>query len=211
MKKITKIVMAFLISMICFSPMYASAKVEVTGFKETVDYEISVYDGQEGAESFVDSLKAFDINKHEASDKKVTVYIFRGSTCGYCLKAVEFFARMYEEYGELYDLQTYEVWNNSDNASLLESAAKKVGVSDIGGVPFIIIGDKYWEGFTESYGEEMINEIKSLYEVDVNKRFDAVAEGEVESDSSDITIIIAVAVIAAAIIGLLVYAKKSTK
>ncbi len=38
----------------------------------------------------------------------------------------------------------------------------KVRGDNIGGVPYIIIGNKSWNGFTEDMGSEMIDEIKSI-------------------------------------------------
>ena len=40
------------------------------------------------------------------------------------------------------------------------------------GVPYIIIGDKSWNGFTESYKQEMIDQIKTMFEQDVDQRYD---------------------------------------
>lgn len=43
----------------------------------------------------------------------------------------------------------------------MEAVAKSRG-DEVSAVPYIIIGNKLWNGFTESYEQEMINEIKSV-------------------------------------------------
>ena len=60
---------------------------------------------------------------------------------------------------EIFD---YETWYNQDNAKLMEAIAKSRGET-AEGVPYIIIGNKSWNGFTESYEQEIINEIKVVF------------------------------------------------
>ena len=62
----------------------------------------------------------------------------------------------------MFTIVDYETWHNQDNAKFMEAIAKSRGETTEG-VPYIIIGNKSWNGFTESYEQEMINEIKSNY------------------------------------------------
>lgn len=207
MKKLTKIFAALLISFVSFVPSFASAKVEMDNFKETVDFEISIYGENESYAEQVNALKSVDFSNYKESNDKVNVYIFRGSTCGYCFKAIAYFASLYEEYGQYFDLKTYEVWENSDNSALLTKAAKKVGVSSVGGVPFIIIGDKYWEGFAESYSDDIVSTIMDQYESE--NRYDVM--DKLNDKRSDAVVIIWVVVLAGIVIGSLFLAKEKTK
>ena len=95
-------------------------------------------------------------------DGKVAIYFFRGEGCPHCQEAEEWFDSIKGEYGDLFTVVDYETWNNQDNAKLMEAIAKSRGET-VEGVPYIIIGNKSWNGFTESYEQEMINEIKSNY------------------------------------------------
>lgn len=95
-------------------------------------------------------------------DGKVAIYFFRGEGCPHCQEAEEWFDSIKGEYGDLFTVVDYETWNNQDNAKLMEAIAKLRGET-VEGVPYIIIGNKSWNGFTESYEQEMINEIKSNY------------------------------------------------
>ena len=62
----------------------------------------------------------------KAESKKINVYIFRGEGCPHCEEALEFFDSLEkdEEYSKYYNLVKYEVWNNKDNAKLMEEVAK---------------------------------------------------------------------------------------
>ncbi len=40
------------------------------------------------------------------------------------------------------------------------------------GVPYIIIGNKSWNGFAEDYEEEILAQIKSEFETNVEERYD---------------------------------------
>ena len=40
------------------------------------------------------------------------------------------------------------------------------------GVPYIIIGNQSWDGYTSSYDDEIIDKIQSEYEKDTDSRYD---------------------------------------
>ena len=106
--------------------------------------------------------------------KKAIVYFFRGEGCSHCAEAEEWFNSIQDEYGELFKVVDYEVWENEDNAALMEEVAKARDES-ADGVPYIIVGDKSWNGFAEDYAEEIIDQIKALYEQDPSERYDILA------------------------------------
>lgn len=104
-------------------------------------------------------------------DNRVKIYFFRGDGCPHCADAEEFFNSIKEEYGQYYKILDYETWYNSDNAALLQ----KVGEArkeEITGVPYILIGDKSWSGYDDSFADEIKNTIKSEYEKVVADRYD---------------------------------------
>ena len=103
--------------------------------------------------------------------KEVKIYFFRGEGCPHCQEAEEWFKSIEEEYGSYFEVVDYEVWNDEDNNALMEKVAKARG-EKAEGVPYIIIGDKSWSGFTESYEKEMIDQIKTMFEQDVKDRYD---------------------------------------
>lgn len=102
--------------------------------------------------------------------EKVKVYIFHGDGCPHCAKALEFFDSIKDEYGDYYELVKYETWTSlfaSSNAELMKEVAKSFG-EDLEklGVPYIIIGDKTFLGYSESYSNEIKETIKAAYESD---------------------------------------------
>ena len=98
-----------------------------------------------------------------AKSEPITVHMFRGEGCGYCAAALEFFESIEDEYGKYFNLETHEVWYDEDNASLMQDVAAYFG-EDVGGVPYIIIGDKTFQGYAEQYDDSIIEAITTAYE-----------------------------------------------
>ena len=149
-------------------------------------------------------------------DKKVNLYLFRGEGCPHCAEAEEWFDSIKGKYGDYFKVVDYEVWNDEDNAKLMEKVAK-LRNEDVSGVPYIIIGDKSWNGFDESY-EEMIKQIKSVYSQDVSKRYDIMNyvndsssnSKTKKSSSSDVLALIIILIVAGGAGYGIYYARKST-
>ena len=109
--------------------------------------------------------------EENTESKEVKVYFFRGQGCSHCAEAEAWFESIEEEYGAYFQIIDYETWYNSDNAELMQKVAKARGET-AEGVPYIIIGNQSWNGFTESYTPEMIEKIKSEFETNVDERYD---------------------------------------
>ena len=102
---------------------------------------------------------------------EVKVYIFHGETCPHCKEALEWFAEIEEEHGNKFELVKYEVWNDSKNAALMEKVASTRG-EKADGVPYIIVGDQSWNGFTSELAEAILSKINSEYKVEPSERYD---------------------------------------
>ena len=151
-----------------------------------------------------------EASSNDNSDsKKVNVYFFRGEGCSHCAEAEEWFDSIKEEYSEYYNLIDYEVWYNTDNSDLMQKVADARG-EEAEGVPYIIIGDKSWNGFDSSYEEDMINQIKSVYAQDVKDRYDIMTlltdskTSKKDSNASDILVLLDIIVVAGGI-GFVIY------
>lgn len=151
-------------------------------------FAVYAEDEEENNEA-TDTEQAEQVTDNNES-KEVKVYFFRGEGCPHCQEAEEWFKSIEEEYGSYFELVDYETWNDEDNAELMQKVAKARG-EKAEGVPYIIIGDKSWNGFTESYEQEMIDQIKSLFEQDVKDRYDIMTfiktgkSGKKDKDSND--------------------------
>ncbi len=138
------------------------------------------------------------------ADEKINVYIFRGEGCGYCAKALTFFSELSsdEEYKNYFNLVENEVWNDKDNATKMQSVADYFG-EKVNGVPYIIIADKTFQGFTEDYEEDIKSAIKTAYENNQDGKYQdivaSILDGTAvakEDKNSAVAIVIIIAVIA---------------
>ncbi len=123
-------------------------------------------------------------NRTLAKEDAINIYLFRGKGCGFCQKFLNYVNdTLTEKYYDKFNLVSYEVWNNTKNNELLTKVRAFLG-SDKTGVPFIVIGDKYFEGYTESYNTEIEQAIQDLY--DSSNRYDVFEEISKSGDKIDL-------------------------
>jgi len=115
--------------------------------------------------------------------EKVPVYFFHGDGCPHCAEAKMFFDSLEStEYGNMFEIKSYEVWNDEDNAKLMYAFAVINDEADEAtGVPYIVIGDKSWIGYTDTFDKELKDQIKKVYEQDT--RYDVMKIYEREKDN----------------------------
>ena len=106
-----------------------------------------------------------------AAPAKVSIYLFRGEGCPHCAEAEAYFDSMKEQYGEQFRVYDFEVWYDKENSALMETVASARG-QEVDGVPYILIGDKSWNGFNEELGAEMMAEVTASYSVSPEERYD---------------------------------------
>ena len=94
---------------------------------------------------------------------KVNVYLFWGDGCGFCAKAKEFFNNENSENSKYYNLVTYEVWYDEEGRNMMEKVADKLDV-EVNGIPFIVIGDKHFSGYSSGMNDRLNEAIISCYE-----------------------------------------------
>lgn len=116
-----------------------------------------------------------DFSNYKENDDQITIYMFRGQGCGYCKKFLTFMNSIIDDYGKYFKVETYEVWNDSENAELMQNVATFMG-KKAEGVPFIIIGDKTFAGYSETFDEDIKSAIKELYETKKSDRYDVMKE-----------------------------------
>lgn len=156
--------------------------------------------------------------EESSENKEVTVYIFRGEGCPHCEEAEEWFSSIEDQYGSKFKIKDYETWYDTDNADLMERVAKARG-EEASGVPYIIIGNQSWNGFDDSYKDEMLSKIDSEYEQDPSTRYDImelVGEGDAnatekkENYTDDFLILVLVLVVVGGCGFGIYYARKKT-
>lgn len=94
----------------------------------------------------------------------VEVYLFRGEGCPHCAEAEEFFDELENNYlySSKFNLTDYEVWYDDDNKELMEKVAEKLNTT-VTGVPFIVIGENYYKGYSADIGEKIKSTIYTEY------------------------------------------------
>ena len=155
-------------------PMYAKAEVKSLNLKEALQEEKIELD------------KAFD--DYKENDDQAIVYLFRGNGCGYCRAFLTFLNSIVGDYGKYFKVVSYEVWYNEENAALLDTVSKYLN-NPAQGVPYIVIGDKVFAGYAESYNEDIKSAIKTLYDTKKDDRYDVFKEIEENPNKEDRTTI----------------------
>lgn len=139
---------------------FAAEKIDVNDY-ETMDLKNTL-------ESEEMTLSNAD---YKETDNQVTVYLFRGLGCGFCRNFLTFINSISKEYGDKFKLVSFETWNNSDNSELLGAISNFIG-EPAEGVPYIIIGDQVFPGYTNSYDEGIKQAIDTLYAQEPSQRYD---------------------------------------
>ena len=150
--------------------------------------------------------------------KEVNVYLFRGEGCPHCQEFEEWIDSIEGEYGDLFVLHSYETWYDQDNAELMKKVAE-ARHEEAGGVPYIIVEDKSWSGFTSDWAEEILQAIKSEYAKDVDKRYDvaSLVDGlgveveKVEKKQNDVLSLLVILAVAGIVCFGVYHARKSNQ
>ena len=205
MKKYFSLVLCLVVSMFVFNANVNAAS-KVSTLPEAVEEEIGYFGDSANFEDkstfaayaeYVDKLKKFNAKDYSESDNKVNVYIFRGKTCWHCLDEVSWLAENYNKYAEYINVHTYEVWNDTTNSKLMNLVAKHLG-KKASGVPFTVIGDQIFSGFSEEMGTAIIEAAKQQknnedrYDIKNVINLEDVSTGEKKSDATMIILILVV-------------------
>ena len=155
-----------------------------------------------------------EVTSSNEDSKKVNIYFFRGEGCPHCEEAEEFFESIQEEYGEYFTVVDYETWYDKDNAELMKKVAEARD-EEANGVPYIIIGNKSWNGYSSDYDDAIKEKIKEVYEQDPSDRYDIMKyvdkNAKPEKDYSSDVVALIIIILATAGIGTGIYfARKKT-
>ena len=109
-----------------------------------------------------DNKSTIDIDDLTYDENKINVYLFYGDGCTHCEDEMAYFESIEEEYGDLFTLNTFEVWHNEKNEQIYREFSKIMN-DEIGGVPYTIIGDKSFSGFGPPYEDMILETITSQH------------------------------------------------
>lgn len=134
-----------------------------------------------------------EFDNYEETDDQITIYLFRGKRCGYCRAFLTFLNSITEEYGKYFKLVSFETWNDTQNKDLLNETSTFLGESINYAVPYIIIGEKTFNGYTSDWDEDIKDAIMDQYES--KDRYDVFEEMKKGTKTNVVEIVIWVSVI----------------
>ena len=120
-----------------------------------------------------------------AKKEPIKLYVFYGETCPHCASLNEYLETLEKDatINYMFEVVKLEVWYNETNAEIMD----KVGAYfkyDITGVPFYVIGEKYFSGFGENSKNVIVSTIKENYgSKDYKDIVSQVADGKIKVDS----------------------------
>jgi hypothetical protein len=92
-------------------------------------------------------------------DQELTVYFFWVGDCPYCALAHTFLDNLWIEDPGV-QFRDFEVENSLANAILFSRVYERIGMSDLGAVPLIVVGPHVYVGFDNESGREILQQIK---------------------------------------------------
>ena len=141
------------------------------------------------------SVSAKETKSTKKEEEKITcandvnIYLFWGDGCPHCEGAIAFFESIEKEYGHCFNLEKFEVWKDKENQKLMKKVGNYFG-KEIKGVPFIIIGEETFSGYSSQLNEDILKAIKNAANdeeyVDVIEK---VQNGEMKSSNSSDTVV----------------------
>ena len=108
----------------------------------------------------------YDIVGSEESDT-VTIYFFHQTTCPHCRKENLFLDELEKKYKDKLIVRRYEV-SDKTNSEYLIKAKERMDI-DTSGVPFTVVGDKAYIGYTESVGNSIEKTVENYINPSNNK------------------------------------------
>lgn len=102
----------------------------------------------------------------DPTGEKFNMYLFWGDGCVHCHNLKIFLNDLEPKYKDMFELYSFEVWGNPDNQTLMGRFAKTMGDSPKG-VPYLVVGDKSFNGFSESMKEDIVQAIIDEFKSDV--------------------------------------------
>ena len=107
---------------------------------------------------------ASGVDNYKENDKQAVIYMFRGQGCGFCRAFLTYLYTIAEDYGDKFKLVSFEVWYDETNKGLFEKVLNHNGDDPAkSGVPYIIIGEKIFRGYSSEWNQDIIDAIETQY------------------------------------------------
>lgn len=119
----------------------------------------------------------------EEKTNTVTIYFFHQETCPHCKKENIFLDELQKKYKNDVIIKRYEVSKSKENSDYLVKAKEKMDV-DTSGVPFTVMGDKVYIGYTDTIGTSIEKNLKTY--IDALKKGNQKEENKKEEQDDKI-------------------------
>jgi len=133
-------------------------------------------------------LDGLDKIKETKKNNPITVHVFIGKGCPHCHDFLLYASTtLNKKLGDKVDYKIYETWYDSDNEKLFGYVSNYFKLNR-SGVPFIVIGNDYYKGYSSTYNIDIERAIEKEY--NKKDRFDffkALDEYEPSEDIDDPT------------------------
>lgn len=149
MKKKILGVLLFIVSLVLPFAVHAAAEINLDSYEQMNLIDTLESEGME-----------IENKDYEETKNQLTIYMFRGQGCHFCQDFLTYLNSLTKDYGNLFKLRSFEVWNDTTNAGLLKKMGDVTGTS-ASGVPFIIIGEQVFAGYTEEWNSDILNAIQT--------------------------------------------------
>lgn len=123
----------------------------------------------------------------DGGDDEALIF-FWGDGCPHCAREHEFLSELAAEFPDLEILQ-YEVWNDEANREVFVQTMAALGMEPRA-VPTTIFGERVWEGFDDSFGDQIRAAVSAAYTIDDEAAPPAEEEASsVPADTVDVPLI----------------------
>ena len=108
------------------------------------------------------------ITNTKVSENKIALYLFHGEECPHCQEERKWLETIRKKYPNKVEIYEFEVWHNDVNSKYL-SQVKGIFNYEKTSVPFTIIGEKSFVGYSDTIKDRIENAISYYLEIEVDE------------------------------------------
>lgn len=110
----------------------------------------------------------YDLTDTKVEEGIINFYFFRGYSCPHCHDEEDWLKGIKKKYGDYIKVYDFETFKDEKNVVLMHQVAERLDTY-ARSVPFTIIGEEYFVGYSETTASKMENTIRKYIGEDINK------------------------------------------
>lgn len=114
----------------------------------------------------------YNITNEKVDKDKINLYFFRMDGCPHCAEEEKWLENIKDKYGDYLNIYDYEIKNSNKNREYYYNVKKVLNDEITKSVPYTVIGETYFVGFSETISEQIENKIKELIDENVKSSND---------------------------------------